>query len=157
MVIRMVFEIKKTAMKINKATPIKPQFRMKVPRANKRWVSTPPSLTSETPSIFWHQPKLALHIWSCCLYIISIIERDWHLHQKSSSFPSRFDQFIILLFLARKINLVDMLHGCQSIVDLMVVFIGHGLTVFSICSLWSWISLRMYTTTRTLFWISSES
>ena len=23
-----------------------------------------------------------------------------------------------------------MLHGCQSIVDLMVVFIGHGLTVF---------------------------
>ena len=52
MVIRMVFEIKKTAIKINKATPIKPQFRMKVPRANKRWVSTPPSLTSETPSIF---------------------------------------------------------------------------------------------------------
>ncbi len=53
MVIRMVFEIKKTAMKINKATPIKPQFRMKVPRANKRWVSTPPSLTSETPFNFF--------------------------------------------------------------------------------------------------------
>lgn len=128
---------------------------MKVQRANKRWVSTPPSLTSETLQFLASAETCFTYLGAVGSYIISIRE-DWHLHQNLPVVPSRFDQFIILFFLARKINLVDMLHGCQSIVDLMVVFIGHGLTVFSICSPDLEYPCACILQPA-LFWISSES
>ncbi len=83
----MVFEIKKTAMKINKATPIKLQFRMKVPAQTS--CQTPPSLTSETPSR--HQPRPCfLYIFrSCCLYINKHHREDYISIKNLPVVPSR--------------------------------------------------------------------